>query len=367
MGDVPPLLFLADAVPRRPGPRDPARPPTGRAVAHDPGGRRLHVAGPVRVPLHGDGGGDAGRARRTGAPGAGGAHDPDRGGGLRERPTRAQARRRRARRGRAARSSASAAVATSRCSRSPCACWPPCRGRSATWSPARRGSGAGSRSRSGRRSSYRCRSRALARAGRAGGLRRRGLGLRLGGARLHRLHRRARVAGRLRASSTDCCPATRRPRWCRGSCWCRPVAIGSAWLLLGEQPTVAELAGGAVLVLGVLVALTQTGTQRTGRVDALAPGRGIHRTQSGRRSSRCSATRLGVRRSAAQVGERGSDPAGAEVGSPLVHLGERAELGGPDLARLRDDPLDEGRVVGSRRRRPGRARRPNRPTGVASR
>ena len=38
-----------------------------------------------------------------------------------------------------------------------------------------------------------------------------------------------------------------------------PVAIGSAWLLLGEQPTVAELAGGALLVVGVLVALTPSG------------------------------------------------------------------------------------------------------------
>ncbi len=95
-----------------------------------------------------------------------------------------------------------------------------------------------------------------------------------------------------------------------------PVAIGSAWLLLGEQPTVAELAGGAVLVLGVLVALRPA-----------------------------SAARLGVGRPAAQVGEGGADPAGTEVRSPFVHLGERAELGGPDLPRLRDDPLDEGRIV----------------------
>lgn len=33
-----------------------------------------------------------------------------------------------------------------------------------------------------------------------------------------------------------------------------PVAIGSAWALLGEVPSTAELVGGAVLVLGVLVA-----------------------------------------------------------------------------------------------------------------
>jgi drug/metabolite transporter (DMT)-like permease len=95
-----------------------------------------------------------------------------------------------------------------------------------------------------------------------------------------------------------------------------PVAIGSAWLLLGEQPTVAELAGGAVLVLGVLVALRPA-----------------------------SAARLGVRRPAAQVGEGGADPAGAEVRSPLVHPGERAELRRPDLPCLRDDPLDERRIV----------------------
>jgi O-acetylserine/cysteine efflux transporter len=33
-----------------------------------------------------------------------------------------------------------------------------------------------------------------------------------------------------------------------------PVGILSAWLCLGETPGAAELAGGAVLVLGVLVA-----------------------------------------------------------------------------------------------------------------
>lgn len=37
-----------------------------------------------------------------------------------------------------------------------------------------------------------------------------------------------------------------------------PVGIAAAWLLLGEQPTVAELAGGAVLVAGVLVAQRPT-------------------------------------------------------------------------------------------------------------
>lgn len=39
-----------------------------------------------------------------------------------------------------------------------------------------------------------------------------------------------------------------------------PVSIGSAWLVLGERPSVGELAGGALLVAGVLVAM------RRGRV-----------------------------------------------------------------------------------------------------
>jgi drug/metabolite transporter (DMT)-like permease len=97
-----------------------------------------------------------------------------------------------------------------------------------------------------------------------------------------------------------------------------PVAIGSAWLLLGEQPTAAELVGGGVLVAGVLVALRPS-----------------------------SATRLGVRRPAAEVGEGGSDPAGTEVGRTLIDLGERAELRAPDLPRLGHDPLDERSVVGA--------------------
>ncbi|UMG92992.1 EamA family transporter [Nocardioides sp. TF02-7] len=75
-----------------------------------------------------------------------------------------------------------------------------------------------------------------------------------------------------------------------------PVAMGSAWLLLGERPAAGEVAGGAVLVLGVLVAL------------------------------RPSAPRLGVGRTAApEVGDRGTDPAGGEVGGPRLDLVERAE------------------------------------------
>ncbi len=76
-----------------------------------------------------------------------------------------------------------------------------------------------------------------------------------------------------------------------------PVAMGSAWLLLGERPSAGELVGGAILVLGVLVAL------------------------------RPSPPRLGVRRRAAvEVGQGGADPACGEVRGPLVDLGERAEL-----------------------------------------
>ncbi|GAB3862216.1 EamA family transporter [Nocardioides maradonensis] len=47
-----------------------------------------------------------------------------------------------------------------------------------------------------------------------------------------------------------------------------PVSIGSAWLLLGERPSVAELAGGALLVVGVLVTMrpapTRCSEDRTG-------------------------------------------------------------------------------------------------------
>lgn len=42
-----------------------------------------------------------------------------------------------------------------------------------------------------------------------------------------------------------------------------PVSIGSAWLLLGEQPSLAELGGGALLILGVLVTLRRSPRART--------------------------------------------------------------------------------------------------------
>jgi O-acetylserine/cysteine efflux transporter len=41
-----------------------------------------------------------------------------------------------------------------------------------------------------------------------------------------------------------------------------PVSIGSAWLLLGERPSIAELLGGVLLVAGVLVTL-RPGRART--------------------------------------------------------------------------------------------------------
>ena len=42
------------------------------------------------------------------------------------------------------------------------------------------------------------------------------------------------------------------------------VAMASAWLLLGQQPNAAELTGGVVLILGVLVALRPTRRTRAG-------------------------------------------------------------------------------------------------------
>ena len=75
-----------------------------------------------------------------------------------------------------------------------------------------------------------------------------------------------------------------------------PVAIGSAWLLLGEVPSAGELAGGALLVIGALVA------------------QGVLR-----------APRLGVAGAAPQRREGGLDPARGEVGGPLTDLVEGAE------------------------------------------
>lgn len=94
------------------------------------------------------------------------------------------------------------------------------------------------------------------------------------------------------------------------------VAMASAWLLLDQQPSAAEVAGGAVMVAGVLLAL-RSGT-------------------SG------SATRLGVRRPGVQGAERSADPAHGEVDGPVLDLGRGAELGRADLAGLLHDPLGDG-------------------------
>lgn len=66
------------------------------------------------------------------------------------------------------------------------------------------------------------------------------------------------------------------------------VAMLSAWLLLGQRPNAAETAGGVLLLAGVLVALRPT-----------RRGRGGGAGRSGR-----SAPGLGVRRPAAEVGQR---------------------------------------------------------------
>lgn len=89
-----------------------------------------------------------------------------------------------------------------------------------------------------------------------------------------------------------------------------PVSIGSAWLLLGETPNVAETTGGAILVLGVLVALRP---------------RSRAQPRSGAGSEAGSAAGLGVSRTAVEGGERSADPAGGEVGRPGVDLLEGAE------------------------------------------
>lgn len=83
-----------------------------------------------------------------------------------------------------------------------------------------------------------------------------------------------------------------------------PVSIGSAWLLLGEVPSPGELAGGVLLVLGVLVTLRPA--RRRGEPEVSAPG-------------------LGVAGAPVEGGERGPDPARGEVGGPGVDLLEGAE------------------------------------------
>ena len=53
------------------------------------------------------------------------------------------------------------------------------------------------------------------------------------------------------------------------------VAMASAWLLLDQQPTVAEIVGGVALILGVLVAMRVTpgGSAARSRTSAAASRR----------------------------------------------------------------------------------------------
>ena len=68
------------------------------------------------------------------------------------------------------------------------------------------------------------------------------------------------------------------------------VAMASAWLLLGERPNAAELAGGALLLAGVLVALRPP---RQARRPVTVPSVGRVQGASGRPSSRATGTRNG--------------------------------------------------------------------------
>ncbi|MET3960689.1 O-acetylserine/cysteine efflux transporter [Marmoricola sp. OAE513] len=82
-----------------------------------------------------------------------------------------------------------------------------------------------------------------------------------------------------------------------------PVAMVSAWVLLDQVPNAAELVGGLVVLVGVLV---------TTRASAARSG----------------ATALGVRRTGGvgDVDHRGDNAARGEVGAELVNLLDRAEL-----------------------------------------
>ena len=76
-----------------------------------------------------------------------------------------------------------------------------------------------------------------------------------------------------------------------------PVAMVSAWALLGQQPNAAELAGGVVVLLGVAV------------TSGSAPA----------------ALRVRSARTVGEVDQCGDDAPGGEVGAQLVHLLDGAE------------------------------------------
>ncbi len=104
------------------------------------------------------------------------------------------------------------------------------------------------------------------------------------------------------------------------------VAMGSAWALLDQRPNAAELVGGVVLVLGVLVAM---------------------RPRRARSCRRLAPARLRVRRAAAalETRQRGRDATGGEVGAALPGLLERAELDAADLAGLLDHRVEDRGVT----------------------
>lgn len=96
-----------------------------------------------------------------------------------------------------------------------------------------------------------------------------------------------------------------------------PIAMVSAWALVGESPNAAGLGGGALLVVGVVIAQGVAG--RLLRAARLRVGRAL----------------------ATRTGERGLDATRGEVGGPLPNLREGAELRSPDLARLGHDRVGE--------------------------
>ena len=116
------------------------------------------------------------------------------------------------------------------------------------------------------------------------------------------------------------------------------VAMASAWALLDQRPNAAEAGGGVLLLAGVLVAL---------RPPRLGVGRGA--------AGRAPRARTAIRRAVKSA---------AQLVPPASSVQNSARA---DLAGLLDHLVEEGRRGARRRRRPGTARRPSRPTAAASR